>query len=100
MADENKQDLIADFELEEIEYKEETESQAEMVAEGNNDSKIEDYCSGNAWKNWQHQQHYSEVPKQIKTKQFSSKAKILCFKTQQNQRLFWRTYISKYLFPI
>ena len=48
MADENKQDLIADFELEEIEYQEETESQAEVVAEGNNDSKIEDYCSGNA----------------------------------------------------
>ena len=46
--DENKQELIADFELEEIEYQEETESQAEMVAEGNNDSRIEDYCSGNA----------------------------------------------------
>ena len=48
MANENNQDLIADFELEEIEYQEETESQAEMVGEGNNDSKIEDYCSGNA----------------------------------------------------
>ena len=45
--DENKQELIADFELEEIEYQEETESQAEMVAEGNNDSKIEDYCRNN-----------------------------------------------------
>ena len=40
MADENKQDLIADFELEEIEFQEETE--------GINDSKIRDYCSGNA----------------------------------------------------
>ena len=44
IADENKQDLIADFELEEIEYQEETESQAEAVTEGNNDSKIADYC--------------------------------------------------------
>ena len=48
MADENKQDLIADFELKEIEYQEETESQALTVTEGNNDSKIADFCSGNA----------------------------------------------------
>ena len=48
MADENKQDLIADFKLEEIVYKEETESQAVTVTEGNNDSKIADFCSGNA----------------------------------------------------